>query len=169
MRGRGLIPGVALLVLAAAPAGAQDGEAPLRPCRRADLIGHWAVIRFGFAAGAGVDRADPAYQPYQRYVFHTNATMVYAAWATVPSADDERALARAPAAVTWSVDRAGRLRRQPEGARRIETSECRVVQRALKDSQSPVVALPGDVVLTDQDDGERPIARRLLRKLRAGG
>jgi hypothetical protein len=164
----GLIGGIALLVLAVAPAAAQDGEAPLRPCRRADLIGRWAVIRFGFAAGAGVDRADPAYQPYQRYLFHSNATMAYAASATSPGADDERALTRAAAAVTWSVDGAGRLRRHRTGAPRVETSECRVVQRVLKDSQSPVLALPGDVVLTDQDEGERPIARRLLRKLRAG-
>jgi hypothetical protein len=167
MDARRLVLGLAVAALLVAPAGAQEGEEPLRPCRRADLLGHWQVIRFGLASGARVDRADPAYHAYQRYVFHGNATMVYAASATPPSADEEHALARAPAAVTWTLDPGGRLQRQREGTPGVETSECRVVLRALKDSRSPVLALPGDVVLTDEDEAARPIARRLLRKLLA--
>ena len=168
MRGRGLVPALIVVVLMVAPAGARDAEEPLRPCRRADLLGHWQVIRFGLASGARVDRGDPAYHAYQRYVFHGNATMAYTASATPPSADEERAFARAPAAETWALDPGGRLRRQRAGAPAVETSECRVVLQALKDSRSPVLALPGDVVLTDQDEAARPVARRLLRKLPAG-
>lgn len=168
MRPRALVPGLALLVLAAVPAGAEESEAPLRPCRQADLLGHWQVIRFGLAAGAVVDRADPAYQPYQRYVFHANATMAYVASATAPSADEERALPQAPAPVRWALDAGGRLQRHRDPASRAETSDCRVVLRALKDAKSPVLALPGDLVLTDQDGAARPVARRLLRKLPAG-
>jgi hypothetical protein len=166
--GRRLVLGLVVAALMAAPAGAQEAEEPLRPCRRADLLGHWQVIRFGLASGAPVDRADPAYQAHQRYVFHSNATMAYVATPMAPSADEERAFARAPAAVTWALDPGGRLRRQRAGAPGVETSECRVVLRALKDARSPVLALPGDVVLTDQDEERRPLARRLLRKLPAG-
>jgi hypothetical protein len=164
MRGPRLLA-LVLLALVAAPAGAQEPAPPLRPCRRADLLGHWLVLRFGFASDATVDRGDPAYQPYQRYVFNTNATMSYTASATPPGPEEERVLAQAPATATWAVDPGGRLRRQRDGAARVETSECRVVLRVVKDSRNPLLALPGDVVLTDQDEGARPIARRLLRKL----
>jgi hypothetical protein len=159
---------LALLGLAVTPAAAQEGEAALRPCRRADLLGHWQVIRFGFASGAVVDRADPDYQPYQRYVFHSNATMAYAATATPPTAEEERALVRAPAPVTWALAPGGRLQRQRGDAPRLETSECRVVTQPLRDSRSPVFALPGDVVLTEQDEAARPTTRRLLRRLPSG-
>jgi hypothetical protein len=162
---RRLSVAVAVVALACGPAPAQEGEAVLRPCRRADLLGHWQVIRFGFASGAQVDRADPAYGPYQRYVFNANATMAYVAAAVAPSADEERAFARAPAAVTWALQPGGRLLRQRAGAARVETSECRVVTQVLRDARSPVFALPGDVVLTDQGEDARPIARRLLRRL----
>ena len=168
MDGRRLVLGLAVVAVMATTAGAQEGEEPLRPCRRSDLLGHWQVIRLGIASGARVDRADPAYHPYQRYVFHGNATMAYTASANPPSADDERAFSRAPGSVTWTLEPGGRLRRQRDGASGgVETSECRVVLRALKDGRSPVLALPGDVVLTDEDEAARPIARRLLRKLPA--
>lgn len=159
---------LALVSLAAAPAGAQEPEEALRACRRADLIGLWAVIRSGFASGAEVDRSDPAYQLHQRYVFSSNATVAYAASATPPTAGEDRALAQAPSAVTWALDAGGRLLRQPAGPTRVETSECRVVTQPLRDSRSPVLALPGDVLLTDQGEDARPLARRLLRKLPSG-
>jgi hypothetical protein len=164
VRRRRLALALALAALAGTPAAAQEGQQVLRPCRRADLLGHWQVIRFGFASGATVDRSDPDYRQYQRYVFHANATMAYAAMATAPTADEERALARAPAATTWAVDTQGRLLRQRMGTH-TETSECRVVLQALRDPRSPVLAEPGDLVLTDQGPDARPIARRLLRKL----
>jgi hypothetical protein len=163
---------VALVALALGltvePAVAQETEDVLRPCRRADLIGHWQVIRFGFASGAEVDRGDAAYQPFQRYVFNANATTAYTASATAPSAEEEQAFARAPAAATWALEAGGRLRRQRAGAAGVATSECRVVLQPLRDSRSPVFALPGDVVLTDQGQDARPITRRLLRKLPSG-
>jgi hypothetical protein len=40
-----------------------------------------------------------------------------------------------------------------------------VVLQALRDPKSPVLAQPGDLVLTDQGVDARPISRRLLRKL----
>jgi hypothetical protein len=156
---------LALAALAGAPAAAQESPEVLRPCRRADLVGYWAVIRFGFASGAPVDRSDPDYRLHQRYVFHPDATMAYAATATAPTADEEHALVRAPAATTWAIDAQGRLLRLRAGAPWSETSECRVVVQALRDPRSPVLARPGDVVLTDQGPDARPLTRRLLRKL----
>jgi hypothetical protein len=155
-----------LALLPAAAARAQDGDA-LRPCRRADLIGFWEVIRFGFASGATVDRADPAYHLHQRYVFNANATMAYAASEALPTADDNRALLLGPAPATWAVEAGGRLMQQRPGAARVDRSECRVVTRALHDPRSKVPTLPGDVLLTDQGDDDRPITRRLLRKVQA--
>jgi hypothetical protein len=158
---------VLLGVLLAAPVLAQD-EDLLRPCRRADLIGLWRVVRFGFASGATVDRSDPAYQMHQRYVFNSNATMAYSASEEPPTPDEHRALLLAPASVTWALDASGHLMRQPAGAARVEKSECRVVTRAVRDPRSTVPVLAGDVLLTDQGDDERPITRRLLRKVEAG-
>jgi hypothetical protein len=155
-----------LIVMLAGPAAAQDEEIT-RPCRRADLIGLWRVIRFGFAAGATVDRADPAYQPYQRYVFNANATMGYVASDVPPTPADNRTLLLTPAPVTWAVDAGGRLMRQTAGATRVDRSDCRVVTRAIRDPRSRVPGLPGDVLLTDRGEDERPITRRLLRKLQA--
>lgn len=164
--GRGL-SNLALAVLLAVPAFAQEDEG-LRPCRRGDLIGFWQVIRFGFAIGAAVDRGDPAYQTHQRYVFNANATMAYSASDVPPTPDEHRALLLAPAPVTWALDGGGRLMRQQAGVPRVATSECRVVTRAVQDPRSKVPALPGDVLLTDQGADERPITRRLLRRVRTG-
>ena len=155
-----------LVVMLAVPAAAQEEEIT-RPCRRADLIGLWRVIRFGFAAGATVDRADPDYQPYQHYVFNANATMGYVASEVPPTPADNRALLVTPAPMTWAVDAGGRLVRHAAGATRVDRSDCRVITRAVKDPRSRVPGLPGDVLLTDRGEDERPIARRLLRKLQA--
>ncbi|HEU4369100.1 MAG TPA: hypothetical protein VFV05_12835 [Methylomirabilota bacterium] len=159
---------LAMAWMAGAPVAAQESPDVLRACRRGDLIGLWHVIRFGFAAGAAVDRSDPAYRIHQRYVFNSNATMAHAASATPMTVEEERALAGTPAAVTWALDAGGRLLRQRPGAARLEMSECRVVTQPLHDPRSPVPALPGDVLLTDQGEDARPIARRLLRKAPSG-
>jgi len=164
---RRLAPALALVGLLAVPALAQDDDV-LRPCRRADLIGLWRVIRFGFATGAAVDRADPAYQPHQRYVFNSNATMTYSASEVPPTPDEHRALLLSPAPVTWAVEAGGRLMRQRAGATRVDKGECRVVTKEMRDPRSTVPVLPGDVLLTDQGEDERPITRRLLRKLQSG-
>jgi hypothetical protein len=166
VRLRRVASAVALAVLLATPALAQDDA--FRPCRRADLIGLWQVIRFGFATGASVDRSDPVYQPHQRYVFNSNATMAYAASELPPTPEEHRALLLAPAAVTWALDARGHLMRQAAGAARVDRSECRVVTRAVRDPKSTVPVLPGDVLLTDQGEDERPITRRLMRKVGAG-
>lgn len=157
---------LALVLLLAGPAVAQDDDV-LRPCRRGDLIGFWEVVRFGFAIGAAVDRADPTYQLHQRYVFNANATMLYAASSVPPTPDEHRALLLAPATVTWALDGGGRLLWQDAGASRARRSECRVVVRVLRDPRSAMPVLPGDVLLTDQDEDERPITRRLLRKVQS--
>ena len=167
MQVRRLAPALALVGLLSVPALAQDDDV-LRPCRRADLIGLWRVIRFGFASGVAVDRADPAYQAHQRYVFNSNATMTYSASAMPPTPDEHRALLLSPAPETWALEAGGRLVRQHVGVARVEKSECRVVTKAMRDPRSKVPALPGDVLLTDQGEDERPITRRLLRKLKAG-
>jgi hypothetical protein len=150
------------------PARDDPAQPPLRPCRRADLLGHWQVIRSGIASGASPGGAELARAPFQRYVFHPDATMAFLAAATPPTEEQELAFARGPAVDTWTLQPGGRLLRQPPGAARVQTSECRVVRAVLRDSRSPVLALPGDVVLTDQDEASRPIARRLLRKLPSG-
>jgi hypothetical protein len=164
---RRLAPALALAVLLAPPALAQEPDF-LRPCRRADLVGFWRVIRFGFAAGAAVDRSAPAYQMHQRYVFNSNATMAYSASPVPPTPDEHRAMLLAPAATTWALDAGGRLMRHDAGATRVDTSECRVVTRAVRDPRSKVPVMPGDVLLTDQGEDERPITRRLLRRLQPG-
>jgi hypothetical protein len=156
-----------ILSLPVVPALAQDDDV-FRPCRRTDLIGLWRVVRFGFATGALVDRDDPAYQPHQRYVFNANATMAYTASDVPPTPEEHRALLLSPAPETWALDASGGLLRQPPGAAHLDRSECRVITRPVRDPRSPVPALVGDVLLTEQGADERPITRRLLRKLSAG-
>jgi hypothetical protein len=165
---RALAPALVVVVLASGVARAQPEPDVLRPCRRADLIGVWRVVRFGFATGAKVNRADPAYQPHQRYVFNANATMAYVASDVPPTPEEHRALLLQPTTLTWTLDRGGRLLRQSPGAARIDRSECRVITRAVRDPKSAVPVLAGDVLLTEQDEDERPLTRRLLRKLQAG-
>jgi hypothetical protein len=152
------------LALVAVPALAQD-EDVLRPCRRADLIGLWGVVRFGFATDARVDRDDPAYRPHQRYVFNANATMIYTASDVPPTLEEHRALLRLPTRDTWALDASGHLLRQSSGAARPDRSDCRVITRPVRDPRSPVPTLVGDVLLTERGADERPITRRLLRKL----
>jgi hypothetical protein len=159
---------LSLVFLATEPAAAQDPEEFTRPCQRADLIGVWHVLRFGFAAGAAVDRTDPAYQPHQRYVFRPDATMSYVASPKPLAARQERALARTGGSETWAVEESGRLTRQSAGAPRVEASECRVMTRAVTDPRgSQPTALPGDVLLTEHDADDRPKTRRLLRRINA--
>jgi hypothetical protein len=165
---RALAPALVVVVLASGAAGAQPEPDVFRPCRRGDLIGVWRVVRFGFATGARVDRADPAYQPHQRYVFNANATMSYSASDVPPTPEEHRALLLAPAAVTWALDPGGRLLRQLPGASRVDRSECRIITREVRDPKSAVPVLAGDVLLTEHGEDERPLTRRLLRKLRTG-
>jgi hypothetical protein len=166
---RFVAPALVVVALAGGVAVAQaPDEDVLRPCRRADLIGVWRVVRFGFATAARVNRADPAYQPHQRYVFNANATMSYSASEVPPTPEEHRAMLLGPAAETWALDPGGRLLRQSPGAARVDRSECRIITREVRDPKSAVPVLAGDILLTEQGDDERPLTRRLLRKLRAG-
>jgi hypothetical protein len=165
-----LLLALALLTAAATGVGAQEAAEVMRPCRRPDLLGLWAVIRFGLARDAPVNRDDPAYRAHQRFAFRPDATMAYRASATPLTLDDDRALRTATTDLIWALDPEGRLLRQQVGTPRVERSDCRVVTRPLRDPRSPVPTLPvptlpGDLLLTDRTDDERPIARRLLRKL----
>jgi hypothetical protein len=93
--------------------------------------------------------------------------MSYSASDVPPTPEEHRALLLGPAAMTWALDAGGRLLRQPPGAARVDRSECRIITREVHDPKSAVPVLAGDVLLTDHGDDDRPLTRRLLRKLRA--
>lgn len=166
-RGRGRFQ-LALTLAAcviSAPAFAQDAADALRPCRPADLIGAWEVIRFGTARAVPVDPSDPYFYPYQRYVFASNATVRHLTSKTRITQADHRALLTATAPATWAVDGAGKLLVQKEGATRIEAAACAVLTKEVVDPRSRVPAMPGDLLLTHYDAADRPVMRRQLRKL----
>jgi hypothetical protein len=159
---------VAMLAASAGwrPAVSADeiGEA-LRRCTRADLIGTWAVIRFGTAPAAPGAPAPPAARPHQRYVFEADSGLRHLASGSPITRDDHRAMLAAPAAATWAVDDRGRLLITRDGAAGPEVNDCQVLVAKVNDPRSTVAALPGDLLLTQYDQNDRPIARRLLRKI----
>lgn len=144
---------------------AQEAEEALRPCRRADLIGAWEVVRFGTAPPVRVDRNDPYFYPHQRYVFRTDATLRHLASTKAITPDDHWAMLAAPATITWAVDERGRLLTQKDGVPRLEISACEVLVKEVADPRSRIPALPGDLLLTHYDENAKPISRRQLRKL----
>ena len=144
---------------------AQDAADALRPCKPADLIGAWEVIRFGAAPAVLVDRSDPYFYPHQRYVFASNATVRHLTSRTKITPADHRALLAATAPATWAVDGAGKLLVQKEGATRLETAACAVLTKEVVDPRSRVPAMPGDLLLTHHDTADKPVMRRQLRKL----
>jgi hypothetical protein len=165
---RAAVAGLLLGALAlAGAAAAQEAAEALQPCRRADVLGLWEVVRLGLPRGSPVDRTDPAYHPFQRYVFHANATMLHVTSLKQFTAAQQRALLTAPAPTTWAIDVDGRLLLQRQGATRLEASACRVLVKEVTDPRSSAPAYPGDLLLTDYDENDRPAARRLLRRLRA--
>ena len=151
--------------LAASSVAADETSEALRPCTRADLIGTWAVIRFGTAPSVRVDPADPHFHPHQRYVFHTDASMRHLTSATPVTREDHRAMLAAPSTSTWAVDNRGRLLVQKDGVSRPDVGVCQVLVVKVVDPRSQVPGLPGDLLLTHHDENAQPIARRLLRKL----
>ncbi|HTO12625.1 MAG TPA: hypothetical protein VMQ51_13710 [Candidatus Binatia bacterium] len=165
--GAGIVAALALGVLAVAPAAAIEPEEFMRPCRRPDLIGIWRVLRLGVAGGAEIDRTDPAFLPHQRYVFHSNATMMHATQEVPFTAQAQRELIKAPASSTWALESEGRLLRQRDGVAAMEKADCRVVTRAVKDPKtSQPTAQAGDILLTEESADQRPPTRRLLRRIR---
>jgi hypothetical protein len=166
---RAWIAGAALAIgcLAALPAAAVDREEVMRPCKRADLIGVWRVLRLGVTGGAAVDRTDPAFLPHQRYVFHSNATMAHATQDVPFTADEQRALLKTPTTATWAMESEGRLVRQRDGAAVVDRADCRVILHPVKDPKtSQPSAQVGDILLTEEGADRRPTARRLLRRIR---
>ncbi len=166
-RGRGRLQLVLTLAacVISAPALAQDAADALRPCKPADLVGAWEVIRFGIARAVAVDQGDPYFYPHQRYVFASNATVRHLTSRTKIAPADHRALLAATAPATWAVDGAGKLLVQQEGATRLETAACVVLTKEVVDPRSRVPAMPGDLLLTHYDAADRPVMRRQLRKL----
>ena len=144
---------------------ADETSETLRPCTRADLVGTWAVIRFGTAPSVRVDPADPYFHPHQRYVFHANASMRHLTSTTPVTMEDHRAMLAAPSTTTWAVDDRGRLIMQKKGVSGPDVDVCQVLVAKVVDPKSPIPALPGDLLLTHYDENANPVARRLLRRL----
>ncbi len=148
----------------AGPTAAQDASEALRPCKAADLIGTWEVIRFGTAPSFPVNRRDPDFYPYQQYVFAANATARHLTSQTRITPEHHRTLLAATPPATWAVNGEGKLLLQHPGATWLETAACAVLRKEVIDPRSRVPALPGDVLLTHYD-ADKPVMRRQLRKL----
>ncbi len=155
----------ALVWTSAGRVAAQELADVTRSCTPADLPGAWEVIRFGSVPSVRVDRSDPAFYPYQRYVFGKDATVRQLGSPTKITAADHRALLAAAAAGTWAVDEGGRLLLLPEGKARLERITCLVLVEEVVDPKNRVRSLPGDILLTYYDAAEKPAFRRQLRKL----
>ncbi len=150
-------------------ASAQELAEVTRPCSPADLIGAWEVIRVGTAPGVRIDRSDPAFYPFQRYVFATDATVRHLTSETKITNADHRALLAVAAPWTWAVDANGRLLLLREGQATLDRSACLVLVKEVVDPRSRSRSRPGDLLLTHIDTDDRPLYRRQLRKLEALG
>jgi len=162
----GLVALVAALWLTAGTVAPDEASEAFRPCKRSDLIGTWAVIRFGTAPSARVDPADPYFHPYQRYVFRPDASLRHLTSPAPLTPEDLRAMLAAPATATWAVDDRGWLSTQRSGLPGRALDACQVLVVKVVDARSRIPGLPGDLLLTHYDENANPIARRLLRKLR---
>ncbi|PYM34559.1 MAG: hypothetical protein DME15_08695 [Candidatus Rokuibacteriota bacterium] len=151
------------------PAAAQELADVTRPCRRADLIGAWVVIRLGAAPGARVDRSDPTFYPHQEYVFYKNATVRHVASQARITDADHRALLSAAPDGTWAVDGEGSLLLQRAGQTSLERSACLVLLKEVVEPKTHLRSLRGDILLTDADGATQPRYRSQLRKLRGPG
>src|SRR5438093_13307322 len=123
---------LALAVLAGlgtAPAVAQEAKDVLRPCTTTDLVGTWEVIRIGVVPSTRVDRTDPHFYRYQRYVFSANATMRHLTSKTRITPALHRALLSRATPTTWSVDGTGRLVVERQGEVGPEAAACEVLTR----------------------------------------
>ena len=156
---------LAVLALAAAvlapAARAQETDA-LRPCRAEDLPGVWDVVHLRASSSWPVDRSQPYYFQFQRYVFaadggarHLTATM------PIGPAQHE-AMVSAPTTARWTLDTRGWLTiDKAEGPP--DVSQCQVVERTIVDSRQRVTAAPGELLLTYYSKSA-PVMRRQLAK-----
>jgi hypothetical protein len=154
----------ALAVAAAmgpATAWAQETEA-LRPCRSDDVPGVWDVVRLRATSSWRVDRSQPYYFQFQRYVFTVDGRARHLT-ATMPiGGAQHEAMTSAPVLTRWSLDERGWLTVDNEyGAP--DVGECQVVERQIVDDRQRVTAMPGEVLLTYYADGA-PVMRRQLAR-----
>lgn len=153
---------LALAVAVLAPAAWAQDSAGLRPCRADDLPGVWDVVRLRAKRSWPVDRSQPEYYQYQRYVFTADGHARHLS-ATMPIGPAlHEAIVGTPATSRWTVDERGWLtldnvRGTPD------VSECQVVERQIVDSQQRVTASPGEVLLTYYSKSA-PVMRRQLAR-----
>jgi hypothetical protein len=144
---------------------ADDRRDALRPCKRGDLIGTWAMIRLGTAPSARVAESDPYFYPYQRYAFSADRSMRHLTATAPVGPEEQKAILSAPPTTTWTVDDQGRLLTRKTGATTPEVDACQILLTKVSDPRSPVPGLPGDLLLTHYGEDGKPVARRLLRKM----
>ncbi len=166
MRRARALPLVLLLLggALAGRAGAQTLADVTRPCTAADLIGAWQVIRFGVTSRERMDPNDPAFFPFQRYVFAKDATLRYLSSKTPIRKTNQPALLATAQPGTWAVE-GGRLLLLRQGQAALDRSLCLVLVKEVVDPKNGVRSLPGDVLLTRVDAGEQPLDRSQLRKI----
>jgi hypothetical protein len=136
--------------------------AALRPCRADDVPGVWDVVRLRAASSWRVDRSQPYYFQFQRYVFTADGRARHLT-ATMPiGGAQHEALTNTPVLTRWSLDERGWLTvDNAEGG--TDVSECRVVERQIVDDRHRVTAMPGEVVLTYYAGGAAVMRRQLAR------
>ena len=153
---------LALATAVLAPAAWAQETAALRPCRAEDLPGVWDVVRLRAKRSWPVDRSQPEYFQYQRYVFTADGHARHLS-ATMPIGPEQHAvMVDTPATSRWTVDERGWLtldnvRGTPE------VSECQVVERQIVDSRQRVTASPGELLLTYYSKSA-PVMRRQLAR-----
>src|SRR2546427_3877509 len=130
-------------------------------------------MRFAVVAPARVDRSDPYFYPYQRYVFSANATMRHVTSKTRITPALYRALLSRAAPTAWSVDGTGRLVVERQGEVGPEAAACEVLTREVIDPRSGVAAPPRHPPPPPRGDAhpppQRPHPRRAPRPARGGG
>jgi hypothetical protein len=151
------------LVQEPAPEVAPEPErTALRPCRADDLPGVWEVVRLRVSSSWRVDRSQPYYFQFQRYVFNSDGRARHLT-ATMPiGATQHDVMVRSPLTLRWTVDERGWLTLDKEEGPP-EVSQCQVVERQIVDSRKRVTAIPGEILLTYYSN-KAPVIRRQLRK-----
>ena len=148
-------------VTAASAWGQETGA--LRRCWPDDVPGVWDVVRLRASSSWRVDRSQPYYFQFQRYVFTADG---YARHLTAPmpiGPAQHEAMTSMPVRTRWSLDERGWLTvDKEEGAP--DVSECQVVQRPIVDDRQRITAMPGEVVLTYYAAGAPVMRRQLARR-----
>jgi invasion protein IalB len=156
---------LAVLALAAAvlapAAWAQQTDA-LRPCRAEDLPGVWDVVRLRASSSWPVDRSQPYYFQFQRYVFAADGGARHLT-ATMPLGPAQHeAMVSGPPAARWTLDGHGWLTIDKEEGPP-DVSQCQVVERQIVDSRQRLTASSGELLLTHYSNSA-PVMRRQLAK-----